>query len=129
MSPAICANRIRPLAICVFYRDRRILVNEAHDPLTGQTFYRPLGGGIEFGETSVKAIAREIREEIGAEVTQLRLLGTLESLFTFSGVAGHEIVQVYDGESQTKHRCRCTQTVCWRSFSNRLQRKPPKNSE
>lgn len=89
---------IRPLAICVFYRRGRILVNESHDPIKRETFYRPLGGGIEFGETSAEAVEREIQEEIGAKVIKLRLIGTLESIFTYLGAPGHEIVQVYDGQ-------------------------------
>ena len=89
---------IRPLAICVFRHEGRILVTEAHDPVKRQSFCRPLGGGIEFGETSAQAVTREVREEINAEVTQLKLIGTLENIFTYLGVPGHEIVQVYDGE-------------------------------
>ena len=38
-----------------------------------------------------------MREELGAEVTDLRYLGTLENVFTYNGEAGHEIVLVYDG--------------------------------
>ncbi len=92
------AQRIRPLAICVFQRDGRILVTEADDSIKRQTFYRPLGGGIDFGETSSDAVIREVREEINAEVANLRYLGTLENIFTYNGVPGHEIVQVYDGQ-------------------------------
>jgi ADP-ribose pyrophosphatase YjhB (NUDIX family) len=91
-------SHIRPLAICVFRRGDRILVSEAHDPVKGLTFCRPLGGGIEFGETGAQAVEREIREEIGAAVTNLRYLGTLENIFTYLGEPGHEIVLVYDGE-------------------------------
>jgi len=91
-------QRIRPLALCVLSHDGRILVNEAHDPVKGQSYGRPLGGGIEFGEPSELAVVREIREELGAEVTNLRFLGTLENIFTNLGNPGHEIVQVYDGD-------------------------------
>ena len=90
-------NRIRPIAICLFRRDGKILVFKGHDPARDETFFRPLGGGIEFGEHSTDTIRREIREEIGAEVTDLDYLGTLENIFTYNGEAGHEIVQVYDG--------------------------------
>jgi len=90
-------NRIRPLSICVFSRGNKILVAEGYDPLKKQTFYRPLGGGIEFGERSEETIHRELMEEIGAQVRDLQYLGTLENIFVFDGVPGHEIVQVYDG--------------------------------
>jgi len=90
-------NKIRPLAICVFRNKDRILVAEGYDPLKRQSFYRPLGGGIEFGEYSEQTIRRELMEEIGADVRELKYLGTLENVFVFNGRPGHEIVQVYDG--------------------------------
>lgn len=91
-------NQIRPVAICVFMNDGKILVNEAFDPIENQIFYRPLGGGIEFGENSAQTIVREIQEEINAEVINLRLIGSLENIFVYLGAVGHEIVQIYDGE-------------------------------
>ena len=90
-------SQIRPLALCVFRDGDRILVFEGFDPLKNQTFYRPLGGGIEFGESSEDAVRREIREEMNAEITDLSFLGTFENIFTFNGIPGHEIVQVYSG--------------------------------
>ena len=90
-------SRIRPLAICVFLHNARILVAEGYDPIKKETFYRPLGGGIEFGEYSEQTIRRELLEEIGAEVRELRYLGTLENVYIFNGTPGHEIVQVFDG--------------------------------
>jgi len=88
---------IRPLAICLFRRNGKIMVSEERDPTKDETFYRPLGGGIEFGEHSSDALRRELMEEIGAEVKDLVYLGTIENIFTFNGEPGHEIVQVYDG--------------------------------
>ena len=88
---------IRPIAICLFRHNNSILVSEEYDPTKGETFYRPLGGGIEFGELSEDTIRRELMEEIGAEVSDLIYLGTLENIFVFDGRPGHEIVQVYDG--------------------------------
>jgi 8-oxo-dGTP pyrophosphatase MutT (NUDIX family) len=90
-------KRIRPLAICIFRNNDQILVAEGYDPVKRQTFYRPLGGGIEFGETSEQTIHRELMEEIGVEVLDLKYLGTLENIFVFNGKPGHELVQVYDG--------------------------------
>jgi 8-oxo-dGTP pyrophosphatase MutT (NUDIX family) len=89
-------QQIRPIAICLFSQNGAILSAEGYDPVKNETFYRPLGGGIHFGETSREALVREVREEIGAEITQLRYLGTLENLFIYDGQPGHEIVFVYD---------------------------------
>jgi 8-oxo-dGTP pyrophosphatase MutT (NUDIX family) len=89
-------HRIRALALCVFHHNGKILVNQFRDPVSQQTCFRPIGGGIEFGETSAAAIVREVQEELGLCVTDVRLLGTLESLFVYNGKPGHEIVQVYD---------------------------------
>lgn len=90
-------NVIRPIAICVFRNDGRILAAEGYDPLKGQTFYRPLGGAIEFGEYSAATIERELSEELGTAVVDLRYLGAIENVFTYDGQMGHEIVMVYDG--------------------------------
>jgi len=91
------SGRIRPLAICVFRRGDRILVAEGYDPVKRTTFYRPLGGAIEFGERAEQSLARELREELDAEITQLKYLATLENIFTYNGQRGHEIVLVFDG--------------------------------
>lgn len=89
--------RIRPLALCVFRRADMIFVAKGHDTHGNQTFFRPIGGAIEFGERGADAVAREVLEEIGAEITQLKYLGTLESIFTYQGKPHHEIVMIYDG--------------------------------
>ena len=92
-------KRIRPLAICVFRRDDRILVAEGYDSVKGERFYRPLGGGIEFGESSMDTICRELMEELHVEVDKdsLKYLGALENIFIFNGTRGHEIIMIYDG--------------------------------
>lgn len=89
-------HRIRHLAICIFQHEGKILVNPFHDPVKQQLLFRPLGGGVEFGERSSEAIVREIREELDVPIRDVRLLGTLESIFTYLGKPGHEVVQVYD---------------------------------
>jgi len=71
-------------------------VFEYHDSTKGETFYRPLGGGIDFGETADVAVRRELREELDVELLDVRLLGVLENLFHAFGRDGHEIVFVYD---------------------------------
>lgn len=89
-------GEIRPIAICVLRDDDRMLVAECYDPSTGDMFYRPLGGAIEFGEQGGECIIREVREEMGAEIKDLTYIGTIENIFTFDGKPGHEIVLVYE---------------------------------
>jgi 8-oxo-dGTP pyrophosphatase MutT (NUDIX family) len=90
-------GRIRPIALCVVRRNDELLVYEAHDAVKGQTFYRLLGGGIEFGETGAEAAARELREEIDADFTEVGFLGALENIFTYEGRPGHELALIYAG--------------------------------
>ncbi len=59
-------------------------------------FYRPFGGGVEFGEQSVNALEREIQEELGQAIKDVKLLGVVENIFEFEGRTGHEIIFLYD---------------------------------
>ena len=88
--------KIRPIVLCLFRHGDRILVSRDYDSVKQEHYYRPLGGGIEFGETSRDAIIREIREELDAEIENLTCLGALENLFVLEGEPGHEIALVYD---------------------------------
>ena len=89
---------IRHVAICVFQRGTRILVGRAFDEVKNEEFFRPLGGAIEFGETAVDAVRREILEELRAEISDPVQIGVLENIFTFAGQPGHEFVVVFDAE-------------------------------
>jgi ADP-ribose pyrophosphatase YjhB (NUDIX family) len=89
------SKQIRPLALAVVRDGDRLLVYQGHDPIKDETFYRPLGGGIEFGERGADAVARELREELGATVRDARFLGVLENVFTYAGQPGHEIALMY----------------------------------
>lgn len=84
-------KRVRALALAVLlYRDH-VLCAEGYDVVKGEQFYRPLGGGIEFGEGAAEAAVRELAEEIGRAVEVRAALGATENLFTFNGAPGHEV--------------------------------------
>jgi ADP-ribose pyrophosphatase YjhB (NUDIX family) len=77
--------------------DGALLVSEGHAP-GGEAFERPLGGHVEFGERAADTLRREFREEIGQDLTNVRLLGVLENLFQWDGETQHEIVFVYSAD-------------------------------
>ena len=89
---------VRPVALCVIRRDDKLLVFEGYDNAKKDHFYRPLGGTIEFGESSAQAAAREMAEELDTEVQNVRWLGVLENIFTVHGQTGHEIVMLYEAD-------------------------------
>ncbi len=91
-------NWPRPIAICVVRRDGKIFVAEGFDSTKNQTFYRPLGGTIEFGEYGRDTVVRELIEEVGEPLTNVRYIGTSENIFTLLGRPGHEIVLIYEGD-------------------------------
>ena len=87
---------IRVVSLCVFRNGSRILVGRAFDDVKQQHFFRPLGGSVEFGETTAEALRREMREELRTEIVDLVQLGVLENIFTYRGEPGHELVIVFD---------------------------------
>lgn len=89
-------GEIRPIVICVFRNEDRLFVTEGYDSSKKETFFRPPGGAIEFGERSRESIVREIREEMGVQIRDLSYIGMIENIFTYDGKPGHEIVLVYE---------------------------------
>ena len=92
-------RKIRPVALAAVRRKNgEILVSKDYEPGVDEPFYRPIGGGVEFGEHSREAVVREFGEEIDVELTNVSLVGTHENVFTFDGEQGHEIWRVYEGD-------------------------------
>ena len=88
----------RPLVLGIFRRGRLVLVGEGTDRVKGSSFYRPLGGQIETGESPEQALVREMREELSEEVRVLRVLGELDNRFVFEDKPGWEQVHVIEAE-------------------------------
>ena len=94
-------RKIRPLALALIKNGKgQMLLHKAYDAFKKETFYRPLGGGIEFHETGKIAVEREIAEELGLKVMVHKLVETFENIFSYEGKPGHEIVMLYETEFQ-----------------------------
>ncbi|MEJ6394894.1 NUDIX domain-containing protein [Gymnodinialimonas sp. 2305UL16-5] len=86
----------RAIAIAVIRRNDRLLVTKVTQDDGRLKGYRPLGGGIDLGETAAQALVREFREEVSAEIRVGARLAVLENIFTHEGQIGHELVFVFD---------------------------------
>ena len=85
-------------SVCVFRNQGKVLLAEGFDPAKNEKYLSPVGGGIDVGEKSRDAAIREVKEELGAEADQLKLLGVIENIFMFNGQEGHEIVFIYEAK-------------------------------
>lgn len=91
-------KEIRPIVLGLAVKNNKLLVSEGFDSVKNQTFYRCLGGGIEFLEKSEVALKRELLEEINKDITIKDFLGISESIFTYEGKRAHELILFYSIE-------------------------------
>lgn len=61
-----------------------LLIERARDP--GKGMLGMPGGFVDAGETAEEALRREVQEEVGLEVQQLRFLTTLPNQYDYDGV-------------------------------------------
>ena len=65
---------VRPIAISIIRNADSMLAYEREDDVTGEKFYRLVGGCIEFGETSRVALEREFEEELSLQIENSKLI-------------------------------------------------------
>ena len=91
-------KEIRPIALGLAIKNNKLLVSEGFDKVKNVSFYRCLGGGIEFLEKSEEALKREFLEEINIDITVKDFLGISENIFTYQGKKAHELILFYSIE-------------------------------
>ena len=91
-------KKIIAKALCIFKKEGKILLCKGYDSVKKETFYRIVGGTLNFGEKAEEAIRREIIEELNSEIENLEFITVVENIFTFEGKAGHEICFIYKGD-------------------------------
>ena len=95
-------KEIRPIVLGMVKKDNKVLVSKGYDKIKDETFYRSIGGGIEFLENSKDALKREFKEELNIEISVGKFLGISENIFTYNGKNAHELILFYDVEIKDK---------------------------
>jgi len=91
-------SNINVKALGLHWRDGRLLAAEVRDSHGRVVGVRPLGGTVEFGESSQSALRREFLEELGAEIEVLSGPQVIENIYVFEGENGHEIMFIFEIE-------------------------------
>ncbi|NDJ87240.1 MAG: NUDIX domain-containing protein [Chloroflexi bacterium] len=111
--------QVVPRTLCfVTYGEEILLLKRAQHKRVYPGYYNGLGGHIERDEDPLRSAIREIREESGLEVTQVRYCGTTHIdagqatgilLFIFTAVASSR--EVHSGDEGTLHWLRLTDVL------------------
>ncbi len=88
-------GHIRVIALGLHWRAGRLLAAEVRDDAGRLKGVRPLGGGVDFGETAAAALQREFMEELGVEIAIAGAPMVMENIYHHEGAAGHEIAFLY----------------------------------
>ncbi len=76
-------------------KNSQILVYKVVDKVSNKSFYRSIGGHVEFGEDSAQTLRREFKEEINRDILITKKLGIYENIFSYKGEKSHEYVSLY----------------------------------
>ncbi len=96
------AQRIRTIAIAIIERGEQILCGPVYDDAGQIKGWRPLGGGVEFGETAEQALTREFTEETEQNLKDIERIAVLENHYAHEGEAGHEVVFVFSAKLENE---------------------------
>jgi len=89
-------------AMCLIEHNGKLLLNKGYDSVKNETFFRIIGGGINFGEKSEEAVRREVREELNSEIENPHFLTVIENIFIYEEEKGHEVTLLYKADLLNK---------------------------
>lgn len=87
---------VRVVAIGLHWREGRLLAAEVRDDAGHLKGVRPLGGGVQFGESWQAALAREFKEELGLSITLEGAPFVMENIYRHESATGHEVIFISD---------------------------------
>lgn len=87
-------KEIRPIALGLAVKNNKLLVSEGFDKVKNETFYRCLGGGIEFLEKGEEALKREFWKKL-ILILQLKIFQEYLKTYYISRKKAHELILFY----------------------------------
>ncbi len=86
------------IARVLIRKDEKVLLCKS---ITRDYYFFP-GGHVELGEISQEAAIREMKEERGSVLKNLKFIGLIENIYPEKGKAKYEINIVFEGEEENE---------------------------
>lgn len=95
-------KEIKVKVMCLIEHNGKLLLCNGYDSVKKEKFLRVVGGSIDFGEKAEDAVRREVKEELGSNLENLKFITVIESIFVHEGKKGHEVIFLYKGDLVNK---------------------------
>jgi ADP-ribose pyrophosphatase YjhB (NUDIX family) len=87
-NPAVSAA-----AILLRADGQALFIRRGHEPGLGRLAF--VGGFVDAGETPESALCREVREEVGVELSEIAYLGSQPNTYPYGGVTYHVVDTIF----------------------------------
>ena len=74
-------KEIKVKVMCLIEHNGKLLLCNGYDSVKKEKFLRVVGGSIDFGEKAEDAVRREVKEELGSNLENLKFITVIESIF------------------------------------------------